>query len=232
MREVVSIIASVRTHTIGPEFTPQMTMESPMDLISMALLGVLIVISPGADFVLVLKNSLNRGRQAGILTAVGISVAICVHIGYSMLGISYLISQNEWLYRLVRYAGSAYLIYLGIKSVLFSNPSLDAEAASEKVIKGYQYLAQGFLCNVLNPKTMLFFLSIFSQVISPDASSHQLTVLYGVYMVLLHGLWFCAVAMLFTSDFLQARLRSVRTVLNKVCGTGLVAFGALLAIKA
>ena len=203
-----------------------------MDVISLALLGVLIVISPGADFVLVLKNSLNLGRKAGILTALGISLAISVHIGYSLLGISYLISQNEWLYRLVRYAGAAYLLYLGIKSVWSAGHFTDAEMPSRKAIKTWHYLLQGFLCNVLNPKTMLFFLSIFSQVISPDAGDSHLTLLYGAYMVLLHGLWFCAVAILFTSNFLQTRLSTVKTALNKVCGTGLVVFGTLLAIKA
>ncbi len=202
-----------------------------MDVISLALLGLLIVISPGADFVLVLKNSLNLGRKAGILTALGISLAISVHIGYSLLGISYLISQNEWLYRLVRYAGAAYLVYLGIKSV-FGAGCPDAATSSRKAIKTWHYLLQGFLCNVLNPKTMLFFLSVFSQVISPDVSDSHLTLFYGGYMVFLHGLWFCAVAILFTSNALQARLSTVKTALNKICGTGLVVFGALLAIKA
>ena len=72
-----------------------------MEIFSLAILGILIVISPGADFILVLKNSLNQGRIAGIWTALGVSLAICVHISYSMLGISYLISQNEWLFNLV-----------------------------------------------------------------------------------------------------------------------------------
>lgn len=90
-----------------------------MELISLAILGLLIVISPGADFVLVLKNSLNHGRSAGIWTAIGISLAITIHITYSLLGISYLISQNEMLFNAIRYAGAAYLIYLGIKGIFF-----------------------------------------------------------------------------------------------------------------
>lgn len=68
-----------------------------MEIISLAIIGLLIVISPGADFVLVLKNSINSGRRAGLLTAFGISLAIGVHISYSMLGIGYLISQSETL---------------------------------------------------------------------------------------------------------------------------------------
>ena len=89
-----------------------------MEFISLAILGILIVISPGADFVLVLKNSINFGRRAGILTAVGISLAIGVHISYSMFGISYLISQNELAFQTIRYLGAGYLVYLGVKGIL------------------------------------------------------------------------------------------------------------------
>lgn len=202
-----------------------------MEIISLAILGILIVISPGADFVLVLKNSINQGRKAGIWTAIGISLAICIHIGYSMLGISYLISQNELLFNIVRYTGSAYLIYLGLKGIFSAKDNVETIKDRKKDIKTYRYLTQGFLCNLLNPKTMLFFLSIFSQVISPDSSDNPQALIYGLYMVILHGVWFCLVAMLFTSNSLQTYLQKMKKRLNQVCGLGLLAFGALLAIK-
>lgn len=202
-----------------------------MEIFSLALLGILIVISPGADFVLVLKNSLNQGRKAGIFSALGISMAICIHIAYSMLGISYLISQYQWLYDIIRYAGSAYLIYLGLKGLISSNAQIGSLEASKDTIKASKYFAQGFLCNALNPKTMLFFLSIFSQVISPDQEDQSLALAYGVYMIALHGIWFSLVALLFTSKPLQARLLAIKKPLNQACGAGLVCFGALLAIR-
>ncbi|QUM77711.1 LysE family translocator [Moritella sp. 24] len=202
-----------------------------MEIFSLALLGVLIVISPGADFVLVLKTSINDGRKAGIFTALGLSLAICVHISYSMFGISYLISQNEFLYNMIRYAGAGYLIYLGIKGIYSANSPLNTTSAEQRKNKNWQYLAQGFLCNVLNPKTMLFFLSVFSQVISPDSNDNTHAFIYGVYMIALHGIWFAIVAILFTSAALQTRLLRVRKRLNQVCGVGLVSFGALLALK-
>jgi len=202
-----------------------------MEIFSLAILGILIVISPGADFVLVLKTSINDGRKAGIYTALGLSLAICVHISYSMFGISYLISQNEFLYNMIRYAGAGYLIYLGIKGIFSANSPLNTTSAEQRKNKNWQYLAQGFLCNVLNPKTMLFFLSVFSQVISPDSNDNTYAFIYGVYMIALHGIWFAIVAVLFTSAALQTRLLRVRKRLNQVCGVGLVSFGALLALK-
>ncbi len=174
---------------------------------------------------------MNLGRKAGIYTAVGISLAICVHIGYSMLGISYLISQNELLFSLVRYTGSAYLIFLGIKSILTASEKLDAIESAKVEVSPLQYLAQGFLCNVLNPKTMLFFLSIFSQVIKPESNNIYTVLFYGFYMILLHALWFSAVAILLSSNTLQSRIMKMKKRLNQACGAGLVSFGAILAFK-
>mgnify|MGYP000098669423 FL=1 len=202
-----------------------------MEMLSLALLGILIVISPGADFVLVLKNSLNQGRKAGLYTALGISMAICIHIAYSLLGISYLISQYQWLYDVIRYSGSAYLIYLGLKGLIGSSAQIDSLEASKETVKASKYFSQGFLCNALNPKTMLFFLSIFSQVIQPEQTDQASALIYGIYMILLHGIWFSLVALMFTAKGLQRRLISMKKELNQACGAGLLGFGALLAIK-
>ncbi|OYD23419.1 LysE family translocator [Oceanimonas baumannii] len=202
-----------------------------MELAGLALLGMLIVISPGADFVLVLKNSLNRGRLAGVWSAVGISLAITVHIAYSMLGISYLISQNEWLFNLVRYAGALYLIYLGLKGIFGAQRQSGGEPETTENGDGWRFLVQGFLCNLLNPKTMLFFLSVFSQVLSPEAESQHMALFYGVYMVVLHGIWFSMVAVLFTAPGLKTVLLGMKHRLNQACGAGLVIFGAMLGLK-
>jgi RhtB (resistance to homoserine/threonine) family protein len=202
-----------------------------MEIFSLALLGILIVISPGADFVLVLKNSLNQGRKSGLYTALGISMAICIHITYSLLGISYLISQYQWLYDIIRYAGSAYLIFLGVKGLMSSSAKMDSLAVNNQAIKAHKYVFQGFLCNALNPKTMLFFLSIFSQLISPEQADQSLALIYGGYMILLHAIWFSLVTLLFTSKGLEARLNAIKRPLNQACGAGLLVFGAFLAIK-
>lgn len=203
-----------------------------MNIVTLAIVGLLIVISPGADFVLVLKNSLSHGRRAGLLSALGISLAITVHIGYSLLGISYLISHNELLFNLIKYAGAAYLVYLGIKGIFAASAQTVITAEQDNSLPSYRYFAQGFLCNVLNPKTMLFFLSIFSQVISEDGASSTQALIYGGYMVVLHGVWFALVATLMTSTALQHKLERVKPLTNKACGVGLVSFGAALALKA
>jgi threonine/homoserine/homoserine lactone efflux protein len=202
-----------------------------MEVISLALLGILIVISPGADFVLVLKNSLNQGRAAGVWTAIGIGLAIAVHVSYSMLGIGYFISQNEDLFNLVRYAGAAYLVYLGIRGLLSTSAPLFIGNVSKEVVTTTRFLTQGFLCNVLNPKTMLFFLSIFSQLVSSEEGSELSALIYGIYMMIIHAVWFCLVALFFTSGSVQKYFSHINGFINKLCGIGLIAFGTLLAFN-
>ncbi|RQW61109.1 LysE family translocator [Vibrio viridaestus] len=205
-----------------------------MELTSYLILGLLIVISPGADFVLVLKNSLSRGRTAGVLTGIGIGMGVCIHITYSILGISHLLSQNMVIFNIIKYAGSAYLIYLGITGIFGSKTAFDAKhsIAPKEAVPLRRYFAQGFLCNMLNPKTMLFFLSVFSQLVSVDGdNSTSFTLLYGVYMSALHIIWFCLVAFLVTSESALAILHNAGHRINQACGFGLIAFGSALSLS-
>lgn len=197
----------------------------------MAVLGLLIVISPGADFVLVLRNSLHQGRTTGLWTAIGISLGITVHICYSTLGIGYLISHNELLFNVIRYAGAGYLIYLGIKGLLSKKHAIDILNTPSQSSTKFNAMAQGFFCNVLNPKTMLFFLSVFSQLLTLDKTSQFEALLYGLYMVILHACWFGIVAILFTSRPLQNQLNRMQQKINQACGAGLVIFGIVLGLK-
>jgi len=198
-----------------------------MELLSLAVLGILIVISPGADFVLIFKNSLSQGRSAGVLTSIGIASGVCIHVGYSIIGIGYFISENELLFSIVKYLGAAYLIYLGLTGVFKNKIKFNKEVENNKSTLNSNYFLQGFLCNLLNPKTMLFFLSVFSQII---ALGHSTTfiVSYGAYIVILHGAWFCIVSYLVTSNSLLTILERFSRQINQVCGLGLVIFGVFL----
>ncbi|NRA56421.1 MAG: LysE family transporter [Gammaproteobacteria bacterium] len=201
-----------------------------MEFISLGILGLLIVISPGADFVLVFKNSLSQGRKAGVLTAIGIASGVCIHVGYSIIGIGHFISQNDLLFNLVKYGGAAYLIYLGLSGILQAKFDLTKESLKNPNVTSGNYFVQGFLCNLLNPKTMLFFLSIFSQLVTSE-NSGSFIISYGLYMVLLHGLWFFLVAMLVTSDYLLKYLQRFSQQINRACGAGLIVFGTLLSFS-
>ncbi|MGO1297943.1 MAG: LysE family translocator [Vibrio sp.] len=87
-------------------------------IITVTSIAVVMVISPGQDFAMITRNSLIYSRRAGIIGAFGISVAIWLHVMYSLAGIALIISQSEFLYSLIKYAGAFYLAYLGIKGLL------------------------------------------------------------------------------------------------------------------
>ncbi|MFK3864370.1 LysE family translocator [Pseudoalteromonas rhizosphaerae] len=201
-----------------------------MEIISFVVLALLIVISPGADFVLVFKNSVIGGRKAGVVTGIGIGVGVCIHVTYSIVGISYLFSQNETAFNILKYAGSAYLIYLGFTG-LFSSKLIMAKGEDKKPLDNnfVKCFLQGFLCNTLNPKTVLFFLSVFSQLITQGSDNNLFFLLLcGLYIVLLHIAWFYLVSFFVTSSKAIGFFERFGRKINQVCALGLIAFGLTL----
>ena len=158
-----------------------------METFNYVILGMLIVVSPGADFALVFRNSVSYGRVVHIYAGNGIGFGVTVHIVYSVLGISKILSHNETLFSVVQYAGAGYLIYLGVSGLITEKLVLSSkDRANQNIKQVRKYFIQGLICNVLNPKTMLFFLSIFTQIIS--ANNDKLTVFaigYGAYLCLI-----------------------------------------------
>ena len=140
------------------------------ELIAVALFTVLAVISPGADFAMVTRSSYAFGRRAGLMAALGIACGVQVHVLYTVLGIALIISQSPLLFLAMKALGAGYLIYLGYKS--FTNTQRialgDDDGASRLGV--FAALRSGFLTNALNPKTMLFVVSAYTQVVQPDSS--------------------------------------------------------------
>ncbi|MFM2480961.1 LysE family translocator [Celerinatantimonas sp. YJH-8] len=201
-----------------------------MAFASFALFGLLIVISPGADFLLVFRNSVRYGRRAGLFTALGIALSVTIHVSYSITGMSQLISQTPQLFTLIRYVGAAYLIYLGIRSFIGAKLTLPDLKETQQRYHALQMLRQGFLCNLLNPKTIIFFISVFAQLMAAHPEQLPLVALYGIYIALLHGLWFALLALGLTAAKLVAWIERFNRQLNQLCGLGLMSFGIILSL--
>lgn len=198
------------------------------ELLAVVAITFFAVISPGPDFAMVSRNSLLLSRRTGVLTAIGIAAGVCIHVSYTLLGVGLLIQQSLWLFNLIKLAGAAYLIFLGIK-MLRAQPETGEELASQPALSSLGALRTGFLTNVLNPKTTIFIVSLFMQVVQPQTPlAVQLG--YGAFIVLAHALWFSAVALFFSSASVRARLLSVRHWIDRVFGGLLVGFGMLLAL--
>lgn len=130
-----------------------------------ALTGLLLNLTPGNDMLYVIARSSGQGIRAGIVSALGIGAGCIVHIFAAVIGLSALIAQSALAFDIIKYAGAAYLIYLGIRSVLTKKTSL----SSDKNLQQLSYKKifwQGVLTNVLNPKVALFFLAFLPQFIT------------------------------------------------------------------
>ena len=173
------------------------------EFLTVALVDLLAVASPGPDFAIVLRESVSNGRHAGIWTALGVGSGILLHVGYCLLGIGLIVSQSIVLFNLLKWLAAAYLIYIGIRA-LQARPAdpASAELAPLATPSPRAAFVRGFVTNGLNPKATLFFLSLFTLVISPQTPL-LVQAGYGLYLALATALWFCAVALLFS----QARVR-------------------------
>ncbi|QXC30860.1 LysE family transporter [Aeromonas sp. FDAARGOS 1409] len=198
------------------------------ELLAVVAITLLAVISPGPDFAMVSRNGLLLSRRSGVLTALGIAAGVCVHVSYTLLGVGVLIQQSLWLFNLIKLAGAAYLVFLGIR-MLRARPAVDEVMADQPALSSLGALRTGFLTNVLNPKTTIFIVSLFMQVVQPQTPlAVQLG--YGAFIVLAHALWFSAVAIFFSNASVRAGLLAVRHWIDRVFGALLVGFGMLLAL--
>ena len=200
-----------------------------IEAIAVATITVLAVISPGADFAMVTRNSMILSRRAGVLTAVGISLGVLVHVAYSTAGIGLLISRSIVLFNAIKFIGAGYLIYLGITMLRSRKADASASGAvSSPPLSDMAALRIGFLTNALNPKTTLFVVALFTQVISPETA--LLTQLgYGLFMSLAHLGWFVLVAYAFSSEAARRFVASSRHIIERSIGGVLVALGLGLA---
>jgi RhtB (resistance to homoserine/threonine) family protein len=196
--------------------------------IAVITITLLAVISPGPDFAMVTRNSLLLSRRAGVGTALGIALGVLVHVTYTLVGVGLLIQQSMVLFQVLKLVGAAYLIYLGVKMLRTqaSTPQADHAAAA---LSDAAALRTGFLTNVLNPKTTVFIVSLFMQVVQPDTPL-AVQIGYGAFIALAHAAWFSLVALCFSAGAVRARLLAVRHWIDRAFGGLLVSLGLLLAV--
>ena len=139
-------------------------------LLTIAIIHFVAVASPGPDFVIVTRNTLSFSKRSGIWTALGVALANLVHVGYCLLGIGFLISRSIVLFNMIKLLGAGYLIFIGFRALTHraEESQLSAKTSSLRRLTGRESFKLGFLTSVLNPKASLFYLALFTQVISPS----------------------------------------------------------------
>jgi RhtB (resistance to homoserine/threonine) family protein len=187
----------------------------------------LVMITPGPDMVLVLRNTVVNGRRAGLQTSVGILSGNLVHITYCVLGVGLLISQSIVAFSALKYAAAAYLIYLGVMSFRSGAGTLDTnEIESRRTDR--QWFVQGFVNNLLNPKGTLFYLGVFTMVITPETSASATLLLIFTMMAVSASFWLFFVYTLDRPAIREYIERSQQTV-NRIFGVLLIFLGVRIA---
>ncbi|HAV3168958.1 TPA: LysE family translocator [Acinetobacter baumannii] len=193
------------------------------EFLTLALIHFMAVILPGPDFVITVRQSVRYGYLIGCLTAIGIGVGISVHVFYTLVGIGFLIQQSEWLMSLIRTAGAAYLVYLGWQC-LCSQPNTNIEIngqASSDTPSLFKAFTMGFLTNALNPKATIFFLAIFTTIVS-TTTPMKVQVFYGVWMCMVNAIWFMVVSVLFAQPIVRKRFLEFGVYFERVMGVLLI----------
>ncbi|MGH2558375.1 MAG: LysE family translocator [Thermomicrobiales bacterium] len=139
----------------------------------------LLLVIPGPAVMYIVARGIHQGRLAGMVSALGVGAGSLVHVAAATVGLSALLVSSALAFSIVKYAGAAYLIYLGVRTLL-QRAEVHRAAALEPARLG-RIFVQGALVNVLNPKTALFFLAFLPQFVDPArGSATGQTLVYGV----------------------------------------------------
>jgi threonine/homoserine/homoserine lactone efflux protein len=153
-------------------------MLGTVDLGVFVMAGLILNITPGVDMLYIASRSAAQGAKAGVIAALGIGAGCLVHILFAAFGLSVVLATSAMAFTLVKYVGAAYLIYLGVTTLVSLRSSAVMEKVEIKPLSTGQIFRQAALINILNPKVALFFMALLPQFVSPQATHPALSFLF------------------------------------------------------
>jgi RhtB (resistance to homoserine/threonine) family protein len=200
------------------------------DVVAFVSVVALIVVLPGPDMALVLQNGLSIGRRAAVETAVGINAGLLVWAVAAALGIAALLRASGPAFTLLKLAGAAYLVWLGLRAVVTAwRGRADTSAAHRARRRGPSPFRQGLLSNLLNPKIALVFTTLIPQFLDPGDPAIPQTLLLAAIFIAMGLVWLTSYALFVAKIGALLRRSVVQRVLNAVTGIVLTALGVRLA---
>lgn len=207
-------------------------MISGHDLLIFLTASILLNIAPGPDTLYVLTRTVAQGRRAGILSSIGACSGALVHVSAAALGLSVVLATSAIAFTVVKYAGAAYLVYLGIRT-LRARETVTIEKARPSRASGWRVFRDGIVVDVLNPKAALFFMAFLPQFVKPAAGHATLQFFALGLIVIAIALVWESLLVLFAHRVTR-RLSANRNVsrwLNRALGTVFIALGIRLALE-
>jgi threonine/homoserine/homoserine lactone efflux protein len=201
-----------------------------VDLLTFVGIAALVIVTPGQDTALTIRNTLLGGRRAGLATAVGVSSGQAVWTLAASAGVAALIVASEPAFVALKLAGAAYLVVLGVQTLWSAVRRDGPEPVARDAGPAHRgALRQGFLSNLANPKMAIFFTSLLPQFAPANGPAFPVLLALGLLFCAMTFGWLCVYATAISrARDLLARPR-IRRTLDAVMGTALVALGARLA---
>lgn len=185
--------------------------------LTIAVLHLFAVASPGPDFILVSRQCLRYGRRIAIWTSLGIAIGILFHVALSLTGLSILLQNQPDLFWYIKLLASLYIGYLGIVSFVSKSSNKLVEDATGQTGNQLRSVTTGLLTNVLNPKALIFFITVFAVAINKETGIFVKSLL-GIYMSVATFIWFALVSILLTNKKAIERFKKAIPLLEKVTG--------------
>ena len=196
------------------------------EFLTVVVLHLFAVISPGPDFALISRQSIRYGRKIAIWSAAGIGMGILFHSLLAISGIIIVISANELYFSLVKFICSGYLMYLGISLIISSSSFQQIDESGLGKTGGF---VTGLITNITNIKAFLFFTTLFGVVLDTKATFNL--AIYGLYMAAATFVWFSFVAYTFTSDIFRAKFGNMYFYIEKALGVILIFIALRVALS-
>ncbi|WP_109434945.1 LysE family translocator [Aquimarina sp. AU119] len=198
------------------------------------LAGILLNLTPGADTMYILGRSISQGKKSGIVSVLGITSGALLHCLFAALGLSILLAKSAIAFNAVKYAGAAYLVYLGIRSLVSKSSQVATIIEENKVKQNYlKVYLSGTMTNLLNPKVALFFLAFIPQFIDPKYATSALPFLIlGLTFITTGTIW-CLLLALFSAK-MASKIKGnnkVKLWLDKSSGVLFIFLGIQLALS-
>tara|TARA_Y100000994_G_C15681151_1_gene437803 strand:+ start:395 stop:1021 length:627 start_codon:yes stop_codon:yes gene_type:complete len=196
--------------------------------LTIIILHLFAVMSPGPDFALIVRQSLCYNRKISIITSLGIGFGILFHIFLSITGVGIIISNSIILFDIIKISGGLYLIFLGYNSIASDvEIVLKVDQKSENIKNNINAFLNGLITNILNPKATLFFLSLYTFIVN-NQPIIQIQVFYGIWMAIITTLWFCFLSIILTHSIIRKKIQKFLNIIQNITGIMLIAIGIQL----
>ncbi|GAB2778722.1 LysE family translocator [Amycolatopsis magusensis] len=193
---------------------------------------VLVVLAPGPDTMVVLKNSLAGGFRGGLVASSGILIGNLLQGSAAALGLGAVIAHSQPLFLTLKWLGVAYLCYLGVQALRGAWKGDYQAMDGTSGARGFRRFREGFLSNITNPKVLILYLSVLPQFLDPAVTTTWDALLLAYTVGVLGFAWLMVLLFFVHRVRVWLRRRRVRRTLDAVTGGALLGFGALLAAEA